>query len=373
MPIAEEPARLDEIHYVPVRACERTDHDRSQPPRPRGPRLRGESDSAEDGERRNGRHLRSDRECRRQNGQDKCPPCARDQEDRSREEWRRHDEVVQGGGRLQQDDRERREDEGAERCLLSVEAEMPGESEDRDRADEPGAELNECREAFVARQLEDERHGELGMRRVRIQALVVRVVDVADTTFLPPERGSRKVVDEGVDRVGRRSEGQRQHVGVGEPRNDRDRAESRGRARPERGNRRSRTAGARPDAERDRAHRQGREEQHRAPHAAERREDEHERDDLREDDDISGEDQLGRRAQSEGGGEGQPRDGEGQCDDDDDRDAHHARRSIPRRDAGGDLGSDVEARAMTVDRRCVNIRCRPGVATRIPATSTSRQ
>ena len=78
----------------------------------------------------------------------------------SRLETLDHEVVLRGRG-LQDDDRQREEEERAEGGCAVVEAQAPGEREHADRRREGGRELDECGKDLEPRDLEDERDWDL--------------------------------------------------------------------------------------------------------------------------------------------------------------------------------------------------------------------
>jgi hypothetical protein len=136
------------------------------------------------------------------------------------EQKRRDHKVVLRERQLQDDDRQRQEQERSERRLVPLQARAPGETEDRNRAREPGEELHEADRQLVPRQAEREREADLRVRRVEIHPFVVGRLDVADVVRLQPEPDAGKVVVQRIPTVRWRRDDQCEGVGERECRRD---------------------------------------------------------------------------------------------------------------------------------------------------------
>ena len=251
------PARLGEVEQIPVRPerdSARSDEEEG------GPAPARIEHDAEHGEQRQPEHRRDLRPDRQPEGE--CCERKRDARPGEQEVGAAHeeggeDEVVERGRRLQDDDRERREEQRAEQRLPHRQADAPRDPADRDRGGDERGELDEADEPLGPTEDHRERVGDLGVRREAVQPGIVRSGNVGDRVLLLPERGTREVVPEGVVVVRRRAHDQRGRVREAAEHRDAEnrdqrvarRVAARGEHRSER--RRRRSAAQHPDSAAD--------------------------------------------------------------------------------------------------------------------------
>ena len=231
-------------------------------------------------------------------------PRAEQEDGRCCEERREH-EIIEGARGLDEDDRQRGEDERAEGRLRRCEPDPPCERRDGDDERDEGGELRQGDVAVASREQHRGELADLGVRRVDVQAQVDRVRDVSDLVLLVPERRACQVVGERIAVIRWDEEGKGDAVRDPEADGHREDQDSRPAQRlAERGNRRRERRRLRPPeyVPRRKRDEESQEERRREPRArdeGEGREQESRRDEPAPRENVCREEELERRREPE--------------------------------------------------------------------------
>lgn len=207
-----ERSRLDDVQDVPRQAeqhgCRAREDERRQAPT----RLREHRHEDHDRQGDHGGQLRPEREGEGEAGEPDVHRPLAEEEVHAQSEERPDDEVDERPRRLENDHRQRGEDERAEERRFRVEQQTTPDPEDGERRRAVRAQRDRGDES-VARSDDHRVEGaDLARRRVGVQHDVVRVPEVADRVLLLPEGCPRKVVPERVPAIRRSPERKRRQV-----------------------------------------------------------------------------------------------------------------------------------------------------------------
>ena len=177
-----------------VPATTRADSQRPEPGRPREPR---ESEQERQRDRCGQLHVDGER------GRNACKPGRNaipiyEKEGRGEQE-RGHDQIAHGRARLQDDQRQREDEQTAEERLTTAETEPAGDSAGPYRQCERAEQLVERDEVVVPRQGHRRERAELPTGRICVVAQIEDAAEIGDAAVLPPERRTYEM--EGQDVV----------------------------------------------------------------------------------------------------------------------------------------------------------------------------